>query len=81
MKSMIAEVAMNALFSRLNAAIAKPLIAPPVPNNPAEKPEREPPIKAFLLFGLMIKSFLIKKIKLKMTKKIPSITSNKKLFK
>lgn len=64
---MKADVAINTLFSRLNAAIAKPLIAPPVPNNPAEKPESDPPIKAFLLFGLMIKFFLIKNIKLKTT--------------
>ena len=78
---MKADVAIKTLFSRLNAAIAKPLIAPPVPNNPAEKPENDPPIKAFLLFGLMIKSFLIKKIKLNTTKKIPRITSSRKLFK
>ena len=33
----------NVFFSKLNAAIVKPCIAPPVPSNPAEKPESEPP--------------------------------------
>ncbi|MDA0984680.1 MAG: hypothetical protein O3C56_02610 [Bacteroidetes bacterium] len=50
-KSINADVAIKTLFSKLNEAIVKPRIAPLVPNRPAEKPEKEPPIKAFLLFG------------------------------
>lgn len=71
---------MNTLFSKLNAAIVKPLIAPPVPNNPAENPEKEPPIMAFLLFGEMVILLLIRKNRLSPTKNIPKNISKKTLF-
>ena len=69
-KSINAEVAINTLFSKLNAAIVKPLMAPPVPNNPAENPEKEPPINAFLLFGAITILLFIRNNKLNPTKNI-----------
>lgn len=41
--------------------MVNPLIAPPVPNNPAENPENEPPTIAFFLFGEKENLFLIRK--------------------
>ena len=74
-KSIKAEVAIKTLFSKLNAAIVNPLIAPPVPRSPAENPERAPPEIAFLLVGEIIKSFFKRKRRLKPTRNIPSIIS------
>ena len=42
-RSIIAEVAMKDSILRLYAARVIPLMAPPVPNNPATKPETIPP--------------------------------------
>lgn len=74
---MNAEVAMKTLFSRLKAAIVRPRMAPPVPSNPAENPENEPPIIAFLLFGKIIILLFIKKNKLNPTRNIPKKISKK----
>ena len=80
MKSINAEVAMKTLFSKLKAAIVSPLIAPPVPNKPAENPEKEPPIIAFFLLGAMLNLLLIIKIRLKTTKNTPKNISKKSLL-
>lgn len=53
------EVTINTIHSKWNATIVKPLIAPPVLNNPGENPEKEPPIIAFLLFCPGLLSFII----------------------
>jgi len=66
---------MKTLFSKLKAAIVSPLIAPPVPKSPAEKPDKIPPVMAFLLFGFMIRFFFIKNSRLNPTKKTPRIIS------
>ena len=76
-KSIKAEVAIKALFSRLKAAMVKPRMAPPVPRSPAENPESEPPTIAFRALGLKTISLLIRKSKLKPTRKIPRIISRK----
>lgn len=68
-KSIAAEVAMKIFFSKLKAAIVIPLIAPPVPNKPAVKPESELPIKVLLEVGFTTNSFLIKNNKLNAIKK------------
>lgn len=39
----------NTLFSRLKAAMVSPRMAPPVPSNPAVKPDSVPPIIEFCL--------------------------------
>ena len=57
-KSMNADVAIKTLFSKLNAAMVSPLIAPPVPRRPADRPENDPPKIAFFLFGAITKLFL-----------------------
>ncbi len=75
MKSIKAEVAIKMLFSRLKAAIVKPRIAPPVPRSPAEKPDKEPPITAFLLLAGTTSFLLIKKSKLNPTRKTPRMIS------
>jgi hypothetical protein len=80
MKSIKADVAINALFSRLKEAIVRPLMAPPVPNNPAENPENEPPIIAFLLVGDIVSFLLIRNNRLNPTKNIPRKNSKKRLF-
>lgn len=64
---------MKTLFSRLNAAIVNPRIAPPVPKSPAEKPERIPPTAAFDLVGFITRFLKIKNNKLKAIKNIPNI--------
>ena len=56
---MAAEVATKTDFSTLNAAIVMPLIAPPVPSNPAKKPDKLPPIKLFFLLASNFNSFLM----------------------
>ena len=66
---MNAEVAMKTFFSKLNEAIVNPLIAPPVPNKPAENPEKAPPRMAFLLLGAIVNDLLIKNKRLNPTKK------------
>ena len=71
MKSMKAEVAIKTLFSRLNAAIVNPLIAPPVPRRPAENPDNIPPKTEFFLLGVTTRSFLYKKTELKTIKNNP----------
>lgn len=76
MKSINAEVAINTLFSILKAAIVNPLIAPPVPSNPAEKPDNEPPITALLLLSFMTNFFLIKNSILRPTRKMARIISS-----
>ena len=48
-----------------------PLMAPPVPNKPALKPDKTPPKMAFLLDALMINSLKIKKIRLSTIKNPP----------
>lgn len=73
---MNAEVAIKAFFSKLKAAIVKPLIAPPVPNSPAEKPDSAPPLIAFLLFAGITNSFLYRKRELKAIRKRASIISS-----
>ncbi len=71
---------MNTLFSKLKAAIVSPLIAPAVPNKPAENPEKEPPIIAFFLFGAILNLLLIIKIRLKITRNTPKNISKKSLL-
>ena len=56
------------LFSKLNAVIVSPRIAPPVPKNPAKNPDKIPPIKVSLSPVLNEKLGLIKKNKLNITK-------------
>lgn len=70
-RSINAEVAIKTFLSRLKAAMVKPLIAPPVPNKPAENPEKEPPIIAFFLLAEITSLLLTKKNKLSPTKKKP----------
>ena len=72
---------MNTLFSKLKAAMVKPLMAPPVPSNPAENPEKEPPIMAFLFVGDTTTSRLNRNNKLNPTKNIPKNISKMTLFK
>lgn len=74
---MRAEVAINVLLLRLNAAMVNPLMAPPVPSNPAEKPDRAPPSTAFLVFGWTTIWLLIIKSKLNPTRKQPRTISRK----
>lgn len=74
-KSMMAEVAINISFSRLNAARVIPLIAPPVPNNPAKKPDITPPPMEFFRFGFNSKFFKINKVELNKIRKIESAIS------
>ena len=59
-KSIKAEVAINTFFSKLKAAMVRPRMAPPVPNNPAEKPDKLPPTIAFFRLGLITRSFFSK---------------------
>ena len=72
---------MNTLFSKLNAAIVNPLTAPPVPNNPAVNPDREPPIKEFFFVGLTSSFLRMRNKLLKRIKNIPRATSNHTLLK
>ena len=60
-KSMAAEVAIKTFFSNSNATRVSPRIAPPVPINPAKKPETVPP-------AIKLKLFLARKYDLLNTK-------------
>ena len=71
---------MKTLFSKLNAAIVNPLMAPPVPSRPAESPENDPPIIAFFVVGKTTIFFPIRKIRLNPTRKIPKMISNTSEF-
>lgn len=75
-RSIKADVAMNTLFSNLNAAITSPRIAPPVPSNPAENPETEPPIQECFAVGGITNVFLTKNSKLKPIRKKARITAS-----
>ena len=59
--------------------MVNPLMAPPVPNKPAENPENAPPTSAFFLLGEKLTFLLIKKNKLKPTKNTPKIISKEAL--
>ena len=71
MKSIKADVAIKTLFSRLKEAIVRPLIAPPVPSKPAEKPDNAPPIREFFLFAAITNSLLYKNKALSEIRKTP----------
>ena len=60
--------------------MVKPLMAPPVPNKPAEKPDKVPPTMALPLEGLNVKVFLMRKRRLNPTRKTPRNTSSQKLL-
>lgn len=59
----VAEVAPKALFSKLNAAKVSPRIAPPVPSNPAENPDKVPPMNEFVRVGRIRSDFEVEKIR------------------
>lgn len=63
-KSIMADVAIKTFFSRLKEARMRPLIAPPVPNNPAAMPERAPPETELANVGFKINFLKINSIKL-----------------
>ncbi len=73
-KSINAEVAKNVFLFRLNEAYASPLIAPPVPNHPAKKPESPPPKNELRTVDLNVKLGLIIRNKENKIMKIPSKT-------
>jgi hypothetical protein len=60
------------LFSKLNAVIVSPRMAPPVPKNPAKNPDRLPPIKVSFRPVLNENLGLIRKKILKPTKNTDS---------
>lgn len=67
-KSMAAEVAIYMLFSKLNAVIVSPRMAPPVPKKPAKNPDKLPPIRVSLCPVLKEKLGFNKKKILNITK-------------
>lgn len=56
------------LFSKLNAVIVSPRMAPPVPKKPAKNPDKLPPINVSFRPVLKAKLGLIRKNKLKPTR-------------
>ena len=63
-RSMTAEVAIKISLGRSNAANVNPLIAPPVPNNPAVIPDKVPPLNEFINVGFTDKCLKINNSKL-----------------
>ena len=78
---MIAEVAIKASVFKWNAASVIPLIAPPVPINPAINPENTPPNIEFVKVGCNEKFLNINSNKLTATKKNASKASKSLVFK
>ncbi len=71
---MAAEVPTKRFFSRLKAAKTIPLIAPPVPINPARNPANAPPEMLLVKVGSILALGFTKRRIDKTTRKIPSST-------
>lgn len=72
---------MNSSILRSKAASVRPLMAPPVPNNPAVIPDSAPPVKALKTVGFNLRFLKIISDKLMPIRKMERHSSNMVLLK